>query len=248
MLIEDLIRAKGGALHFTLIDPDRQTADELFGRVRRCAEYGTDAIMVGGSSSFAPRLLDETVRTIKAAVDLPVILFPNSAATLSRYADYIFFMSLLNADDPRFLIREQAAAAPILGRSGLRPISMAYIVISTSRRPTSIERRAKRDVLGPGDDAKILGYALAGQYLGLSCVYLEAGSGADRPVPLRVIRAVKEKLRVPLIVGGGIRSAERAAAIARAGADVIVTGTIAEQSLPKLKSIIRALRGPRRRS
>ena len=241
MLIHDLLRRKGGVLHFTLIDPDRQTADELFRRARKCGEYGTDAIMVGGSSSFGQRLLDETVTTIKSAVDLPVILFPNSAAALSPHADYIFFMSLLNADDPRFLIREQAAAAPIVERSGLRPISMAYIVISTSRRPTSIEKRTKRDVLGPRDDAKVLGYALAAQYLGLSCVYLEAGSGADRPVPLHLIRAVKEGIRVPLIVGGGIRKAEQAASIAQAGADVIVTGTIVEQSLLKLKSIIRAV-------
>jgi phosphoglycerol geranylgeranyltransferase len=241
MLIDDLIRRKGGVLHFTLIDPDRQTADVLFRRVRKCAEYGTDAIMVGGSSSFGQRLLDETVKTIKTAVDLPVILFPNSAAALSKHADYIFFMSLLNADDPRFLIREQAAAAPIVERSGLRPISMAYIVISTSRRPTSIEKRTKRDILGPRDDAKVLGYALAAQYLGLSCVYLEAGSGADRPVPLRLIRAVRERIRVPLIAGGGIRKAEQAASIAQAGADVIVTGTIVERNLPKLKSIIRAI-------
>ncbi len=245
MLIHDLIRKKRDILHFTLIDPDRQTPEELKGRVKRCAAYGTDAIMVGGTSSFRQELLDETVLTIKKAVDLPVILFPNSAAALSKHADYIFFMSLLNAEDPRFLIREQAAAAPIVERSRLRPISMAYIVVSMSRRPTAIERRAKRDIIGPKDDEKALGYALAAEYLGLSCVYLEAGSGADRPVPLHLIRAVRARIRVPLIVGGGIRTAEQAASIAEAGADVIVTGTIVERNLLKLKSIIRAIQRSR---
>ena len=241
MLIDDLIRKTGRALHFTLIDPDRQTPDDVFLRVARCAEYGTDAIMVGGSSAFGQELLDATIAAIKRAVDLPVILFPNSAAAVSKRADYIFFMSLLNANDPRLLIREQAAAAPFIERTGLRPISMAYIVISTSRRPTSIEKRAEREILGPRDEKKVLGYALAARYLGLSCVYLEAGSGADRPVPGSLIRAVKKKIGLPLIAGGGIRTAGQAAIAARAGADVIVTGTVVERNLPRLKSIIRAV-------
>ena len=107
MSIRKWIKEKNGVLHFSLIDPDRQTQQELERRVHKCQQAGTDAFMVGGSSLFSQDLLDKTVQTIKTAVDLPVILFPNSAACLSKYADYIFFMSLLNTDDPRFLIKEQ---------------------------------------------------------------------------------------------------------------------------------------------
>jgi phosphoglycerol geranylgeranyltransferase len=245
MLIHELIKEKRKILHFTLIDPDRQTPEELKSRVKRCEQYGTDAIMVGGSSSIRQQLLDETVKTIKNAVDLPVILFPNSAATISKYADYIFFMSLLNADDPRFLIKEQVRAVPFINKSRLCPISMAYIVISTSRQPTAIERRVKLDMIGDEDDQKALDYALAAQYFGMSCVYLEAGSGADKPVPLHIIKAVKNKIHIPLIVGGGIRRAGQAKDIAKAGADVIVTGTIVEQNILKLKTIINAIKSPR---
>jgi phosphoglycerol geranylgeranyltransferase len=245
MLIHELIKEKRKILHFTLIDPDRQTPEELKSRVKRCEQYGTDAIMVGGSSSIRQQLLDETVKTIKNAVDLPVILFPNSAATISKYADYIFFMSLLNADDPRFLIKEQVRAVPFINKSKLHPISMAYIVISTSRQPTAIERRVKLDMIGDEDDQKALDYALAAQYFGMSCVYLEAGSGADKPVPLHIIKAVKNKIHIPLIVGGGIRRAGQAKDIAKAGADVIVTGTIVEQNILKLKTIINAIKSPR---
>jgi phosphoglycerol geranylgeranyltransferase len=244
MLIDELIEEKKRVLHFSLIDPDRQTSDELKSRVKRCEQAGTDAIMVGGSSSIRQQLLDRTVKTIKNTVDLPVILFPNSAATVSKYADYIFFMSLLNADDPRFLIKEQVRAAPFIERAQLCPISMAYIVISTSRRPTAIERRVKLDIIGENDDKKALDYALAAQYLGMSCVYLEAGSGADKPVPLHIIKAVKNKIHVPLIVGGGIRRAAQAKNIAEAGADVIVTGTIIEQNILKLKAIINVIKRP----
>ncbi|MBW1764078.1 MAG: geranylgeranylglyceryl/heptaprenylglyceryl phosphate synthase [Deltaproteobacteria bacterium] len=242
MSISELIKEKKGILHFTLIDPDRQTLEELGHRVKVCSQYGTDAFMVGGSSTFSQRLLDKTVKTIKKAVDLPVILFPSSAAALSKYADYVFFMSLLNADDPRFLIKEQVLAAPFIEKTSVHPISIAYIVISTSRQPTAIERRVKLDIIRHEDTKKILDYALAAQYFGMSCVYLEAGSGADKPVPVHMIKAVKNKIKVPLIIGGGIRNAEQAKDIADAGANVLVTGTIVEQNLPKLKSIITAIK------
>ncbi len=245
MSISELINEKEGILHFTLIDPDRQAQKELESRVKTCRQYGTDAFMVGGSSSFSQQLLDTTVQTIKAAVDLPVILFPSSAAALSKYADYVFFMSLLNADDPRFLIKEQVLAAPFIEKTSVRPISVAYIVISTSRLPTAIERSVKLEIIRPENIKKVLDYALAAQYFGMSCVYLEAGSGADKPVPVHMIEAVKNKIKIPLIIGGGIRNPEQAKNIAEAGANVLVTGTIAEQNLQKLEGIIAAIQTAR---
>jgi len=242
MSLDELIKEKEGILHFTLIDPDRQTQKKLESRIKTCRQYGTDAFMVGGSSSFSQHLLDKTVQTIKTTVDLPVILFPNSAAAFSKYADYIFFMSLLNTDDARFLINEQVLAAPFIEKTSVRPISMAYIVLSTSQQPTTIEKRVHLDIIRPEDTKKVLNYALAAQYFGMSCIYLEAGSGADRPVPLSIIKAVKNKIDIPLIVGGGIRCAEQARDIANAGAKVIVTGTIVEQNLSKLKSIISVIK------
>ena len=242
MFINTWIEDKANKLHFTLIDPDRQTQKELGFIVEACQRFGTDAFMVGGSSPFSQALLDKTVLTIKKTVDLPVILFPNSAAALSKYADYIFFMTLLNTNDPRFLIKEQVAAAPLIEKTGLRSISMAYIVISTSRRPTAIERNVKLDTIQSIDKKKALAYALAASYFDLSCIYLEAGSGADKPVPPNLIRAVKDKTTKPLLVGGGIREAEQARDIALAGADVVVTGTIVEQDLPKLESIIASIK------
>ena len=54
--------------------------------------------------------------------------------------------------------------------------------------------------------------------------YLEAGSGADAPIPPEMIGAVKHILgENKLIVGGGIRDAKTAKLCASAGADMIVT-------------------------
>lgn len=198
--------------------------------------------MVGGSTAKG-RQVFETVARIKERVKLPVILFPNSAESISENLDYIFFMTLLNTSDPRFRGGEQAKGAPLVKRFGIRPISMGYIIVSTSTRPTTVERAAKLDRIGIGDIEKAVDYALYAEMSGMSCVYFEAGSGAERPVPCEMVRAVREAVRVPLIVGGGIRSPEAAGERADAGADVIVTGTAVEKDSASVEAIIRAVRG-----
>jgi phosphoglycerol geranylgeranyltransferase len=242
MLIDDLRAAKKRALHFSLIDPDRQRPAEAGRIAGQCRDAGTDAIMIGGSSSIKASLLESTVAAIKSRTRLPTILFPSSAKSVTGAADHIFFMTLLNADNPRYFIREQARAAPRIARLGLDAISMGYIVVSTSRRRTSVERRAARDRIARRNIAKAVAYALAGGYLGLSCVYLEAGSGADETVPPRMVTAVKARTALPVLVGGGIRTPARAARLAAAGADVIVTGTVVEREISRLEEIIRAVR------
>lgn len=245
MLINKLLNRKGRALHFTLIDPDRQPPEKAKATAWQCEQFGTDAIMIGGSSSFSQNLLDDTIRAIKESVALPTILFPNSAAMVSRYADYIFFMSLLNSKDSRYLIEEQVSAVSLMRNTQLEPISMGYIVISTSLKPTTIEKKVNLDIIHEDEVQKAVDYSLAAQYLGMSCVYLEAGSGAEKPVPVDIVQAVRKTLGVPLIVGGGIRKADEADQIVRAGADVIVTGTIVEQDITRVKPLIRAVKSRR---
>jgi phosphoglycerol geranylgeranyltransferase len=86
-------------------------------------------------------------------------------------------------------------------------------------------------------------YALAAQYLGMRFVYLEAGSGAEHMVDPRMVSKVSERINVPLIVGGGIRTPSQAERLARAGASAIVTGTVLEQEGPgRVKQILAALK------
>lgn len=236
---------KRDVLHFTLVDPDRQAPKQLADVVRTCTAFGTDAFMVGGSSPFGRRLMEETIRAVRNNTDRPVILFPSSAASVCRYADGIFFMSLLNSRGSRYLIDEQVRAAAAVKRARLRPISMAYIVVSTSRKPTAVEKQVRLDPIGYRDSAKARTYALAAEYLGMSCVYLEAGSGADRPVSPAMIRAVRCSVSLPLIVGGGIRDPRKAVKTVEAGANAVVTGTIMERDIARLESVIRAIKTAR---
>jgi len=241
--ITQWLKEKGG-MHFTLIDPDKQKPDAA-ARLAESAElYGSDAIMVGGSTCCGG-VTDETVKAIKDACKLPIILFPSTAEGVSPRADYLFFMMLLNSKNRRFLVGEQVNAAPHLKDSGLKPISMGYIVVSTSSKPTAVEVVGEVDRIGPDDVGKAVAYALTAQYYGMHCVYLEAGSGADKPVSDEIIRVVKESISIPLIVGGGIRDPETAKQKISAGADVIVTGTIAEDEPEKLEGIIKAVKSLR---
>ncbi len=227
---ERLIRAVDscGAAHLTLIDPDTQSPAKAAAMAEAAAGGGTDAIMVGGSVGAAGVLLHETVERIKQKTDLPVILFPSSVAGLCENADAVFFMSLLNSRSTSYIIENQALGAPLVLRYRLEPIPMAYIIIEPG------------GTVGWVGDARIVprrkpelavAYALAAKYMGMRLVYLEAGSGADMPVPTQMVGMVKKALGdVRLIVGGGIRNGTAAAELVKAGADMIVTGTAVELS------------------
>jgi phosphoglycerol geranylgeranyltransferase len=220
--------AERGAGHLTLIDPDSQSPAQAGAMAQAAAKGGTDAIMVGGSVGAAGILLHETVREIKKLTDLPVILFPSSVAGLCENADAVFFMSLLNSRTPAYIVENQALGAPLIMRYGLEPIPMAYIIVEPG------------GTVGFVGDARLIprrkpelaaAYALAAKYMGMRLVYLEAGSGADSPVPVSMVALVKKLLGdVLLIVGGGIRSGRAAAELVAAGADLIVTGTGVEKS------------------
>ncbi len=225
---ESLLRRRETArLHMTLLDPDKQSATEAGRLAAEAAKSGTDAIMIGGSTGVTQDKVDATVLAIKAAAQVPTILFPASAANLSRHADALYFMSLLNSRDPRLVVGEQRRAAPVVRAWGLETIPMAYLVVEPGMRAGEVGRA---DPIPRSEPETAVGYALAAQMLGMKLVYLEAGSGAPEPVPSAMIRAVRAALDIPLIVGGGIRSAEAAGEVARAGADIVVTGTIVERA------------------
>ena len=216
-----LERRRAARLHMTLLDPDKQSATEAATLAAEAGRAGTDAIMVGGSTGVTQDKVDGTVLAIKEAVRVPVILFPASAANLSPHADALYFMSLLNSRDPRLIVGEQRLAAPIVKAWGLETIPMAYLVVEPGMRAGEI---GDAELISRKSPTVAVQYALAPQML----VYLEAGSGSPEPVPAKVIQAVRKAIDIPVVVGGGIRTPEAAKAVAAAGADVVVTGTIVE--------------------
>jgi phosphoglycerol geranylgeranyltransferase len=230
-------------LHFSLLDPDKQKPKDAGLIAKTAEEAGSSAIMVGGSTLLSQNQVDETVKAIKDHSNLPVILFPSGAKYLSKYADAVFFMSLLNSRNLGYVIREHVKGAPFVKYSGIEPISMGYVIVEPGMTAAKI---GEVDLIKRNDIQTATGYALAAQYLGMNFFYLEAGSGAPTPVSNEMISAVKENISIPLLVGGGIRDAKTAAEKVKAGADIIVTGTRLEQerNLKKaLCEIIEAIEG-----
>ena len=219
-------RLEHGPLHFTLIDPDKSRGAQAASVARAAAEAGTHAILLGGSTGITPERVGEAARAIRAAARIPTIIFPEGPSSLAREADAVLFMSLLNSRNLDLVIRAHAKAAPAVRALGLEAIPMGYLVIAPGMRVGEV---GQVDVVPRDQPGVAAGYALAAEMLGMRLVYLEAGSGAPEPVPAPMVRAVREALRIPLVVGGGIRSGPEARALLEAGADVLVTGTVTEE-------------------
>lgn len=232
-LIHDKIKEKG-AIQMTLLDPQKTDCSICVDIAEEAEKGGTTAIMVGGSTLASNSDLDDVVKKIKARVKVPVILFPNNISGVSRYADAIWFMSLLNSRSTYYIIDVQALTAHLIRRYGIEALPLGYIIIGDGGAAGFVGQA--RGI--PYDHPELaLGYSLAAETLGIRFVYLEAGSGAKAPVPPGMIKLVKEHISVPLVVGGGIRDGLAAKAAVEAGADIIVTGTLVEETSKVRESI-----------
>ena len=231
-----------GTIHMTLIDPEKVTVDAAVKVALSSKNSGTAAVMIGGSTFVSQNHLDEVVKAIKDAVNLPTILFPNNVTGISSHADAIWFMSLLNSVDPYFLIGAQILGAPLVKKFKIEPLSMGYVIVGEGGTAGIVGKA----ITVPYNKPELAAvHALAGQYLGMHFIYLEGGSGASNPVPPEMIYASKQLIDVPLIVGGGIKTKEQAVAAASAGADVIVTGNLTESSdaNERISQIISGVKG-----
>ncbi len=230
-----------GAVHITLIDPVRQLP-EAAGRLAETAqEVGSDLIFIGGSSGVTQRGLMETVEIVKQRANIPVIFFPAATEALCFNFDAFLFLSLLNSRNPQFITGANSRVAMLLKRFNLELISVGYILVEPGMK---LGELGEADLISRENFWKAMEYALTAEFMGMDYVYLEAGNGAAQPVPAGMIRAVKREVSIPLIVGGGIRTAIDARRVRQAGADIIVTGTIIENAgyRERLRSILSALK------
>jgi len=238
-------KRKSHPLHFTLIDPDKQKPKDAAKLAKQVEKYGSDAIMIGGSQAAQAIYLDDTIKAIKEVTDLPIILFPSSHAGVSKSADAIFFMSLLNSRSAQYLIEEQMKGSILIKSYGLETLGMAYLIVESGRMTTA-EWAGDVKALPRNKPELVVGYALSAKFYGMKFVYLEAGSGAEHSVPEKMIMMAKQavtngKNNNFVIVGGGIRDAKTAKEKVMSGADIIVTGTVGEDNPEKLRDIIDAV-------
>lgn len=234
-------KLKQGAVHVTLIDPSRQAPDAAGRLAETAQEVGSDLIFVGGSSGVTQKTLSETATMVKQRASIPVLFFPTGTDSVSLNLDAFLFLSLLNSRNSKFISGTQSRISSVLKRLEVEVLPVGYILIEPGMKLGEI---GEADLVARDNFWQAIGYALTAQYMGMSYVYLEAGNGAAQPVPAGMIRAVKREVDIPLIVGGGIRTAIDARRVRQAGADIVVTGTVIEAAgyRERLRSILSALK------
>ncbi len=209
-----------------LLDPDKIT--NINAEIQKLKKIKPDYILIGGSL-VTNNKFDKLIAIIKKKIPIPVILFPGNNTQISKEADAIFLLSLISGRNPDFLIGQHVIAAPVLANTKLEILPTGYILIENGKT-TSVEYISQTKPIPRNKTDIALATAMAGEMLGLKLIYLEAGSGAKKPVPQKIIKTLAHQLKIPIIVGGGIKTKKQMKKTFQAGADIVVIGTAIEKN------------------
>ena len=223
-----LCTSKQEKLLAVLIDPDKMSLNHIEGFIEKVNHSITTHIFVGGST-VAENLTQDLVSEIKKLSNLPVIIFPGDVNQITAEADALLFLSLISGRNSDYLIQKQVQSVSKLRGSGLEVIPTGYILIENGKQ-TAVERVTNTKPISRTQLQHIVDTAKAGELLGMKLIYLEAGSGAIKAVDPKIIKAVKQDINIPLVVGGGIRSKAQLDQAYEAGADLVVIGTALENN------------------
>ncbi len=222
-----------------LIDPDKQNEKQLLSIIDKAKNANIDYFFVGGSL-LTNDSLDLCLATLKEKSTIPVVLFPGNAMQVNEKANGILFLSLISGRNADMLIGKQVITAPILKQSSLEVLPTGYILID-SGKPTTVSYMSNTNPIPANKDTVAACTAIAGEMLGLKLIFMDGGSGAKNPISEKMIKTVRESINVPLIIGGGISSGEKAIANCKAGADIIVVGNAIEKDENLISEIADAI-------
>ena len=222
-----------------LIDPDKPSDEQIIDIVKKSVQAGVDFFFVGGSL-LTTDSLDNCIKLIKQHCDIPVLIFPGNSLQISKWCDGFLLLSLISGRNAEMLIGRHVIAAPYLKLYGNEIIPTGYMIIDGGKQ-TSVSYMSNTTPIPHDKDDIAMCTALAGEMLGLKLIYMDAGSGAINPISAEMISKVKHTIEVPLIVGGGINTPEKAATAAKAGADIIVVGNALEKSTDRLSEFAEAI-------
>ena len=240
-IYDNILKSKkeGKKIFAILIDPDKQTNEELLETVDIANNSNVDYFFVGGSL-LINNSLEQSILTIKSNSSIPVVLFPGNAMQVSENADAILFLSLISGRNPEMLIGQQVITAPLLKQTDLEVLSTGYMLID-SGKPTTVSYMSNTTPIPYEKNYVAACTAMAGEMLGLKLIFMDGGSGAKTPISSQMINSVSDNVDVPLIIGGGICSASKALENCQAGADIIVVGNAIEKENGLIKEISEAI-------
>lgn len=222
-----------------LIDPDKPSDEQIIDIVEKSKKVGVDFFFVGGSL-LTTDSLDNCIKLIKKHCEIPVLIFPGNSLQISKWCDGFLLLSLISGRNSEMLIGRHVIAAPYLKLYGNEIIPTGYMLVDGGC-PTSVSYMSNTTPIPHDKDDIAMCTALAGEMLGLKLIYMDAGSGAVNPISKEMIYKVKQTVDVPLIVGGGINTPEKAAVAAKAGADIVVVGNALEKDIERLQEFADAV-------
>ena len=219
-------KAKNEKLLAILIDPEKVTVEDAIILAKKIKNSPATHIFVGGST-FSGSHLGKLITVLKQKTNLPTLIFPGHPFQISEEADGILFLSLLSGRNPDYLIEHQINSVRILEQTNLEVIPTAYLLIDGGKE-TAVQSVSQTKPIAHSDIELAYRTAKAGELLGMKLIYLEAGSGANQNVSLEMIKYITENCKIPVIVGGGIRSMQSIQQVYDSGADLVVIGTAFE--------------------
>jgi phosphoglycerol geranylgeranyltransferase len=211
-----------------LIDPDKHSELDFAAFVGEILALKPDYILIG-SSIIVKSNLEKAAQQIKSITDIPLILFPGHFNQLNNFVDGVMLLSLISGRNPDLLIGQHVLAAPILAKIDAEILSTGYMLIDGGK-PTSVSYISNTLPIPQDKNDIAICTALAGQFIGMKYIYLDAGSGAINPVPFSMVSAVAESIELPLIVGGGIKDMKTIEQFWESGANLVVIGNALERN------------------
>jgi phosphoglycerol geranylgeranyltransferase len=211
-----------------LVDPDKWTVAEL-SRFLSGLPPSVGSLIIGGTYTHGDGF-SEVMETCRVT-GLPLGNFLSAGpidSILSNLASFVIVPVVLGSPSSRYLVDHLIAAAPAIRRLGMKVYSVAYLMLDGGK-PTSAQFFTQSIPLPRHAPEIIATLCAAAKYLGLSGVYLEAGSGATFPVTPHEVAIARKASELPILVGGGISSLALCHSLLDAGADGIVIGTAAER-------------------
>ena len=209
-----------------LIDPEK-VSDEWLHQIMSTVDgqqsiANSQLLIFVGGSQLRESAFD-VVEKIKSLTSIPVVMFPGDTSQFADNVDALLFLSLASGRNSKYLIEQHIESAQTIKKSGVECISTGYILIDGGKH-TAVERISNTSPYSTDNVQLITNTALACELLGHKIIYLEAGSGANHPVPQNIIKATRETISIPLIVGGGIKTPEQMLSAFDSGADLVVVG------------------------
>ena len=219
-------RRKNGHILLALIDPDQKNDSKLKKIVENINRLEFDAVLIGGSS-IKDDLIETRINYIKSKIKLPIILFPGSSKQVTGSINSMLYLNLISGRNTRYLIEEHVESSTLINDLKIETIPTAYILLDGGKL-TSVVKVSKTSPLCMENQDNVLSHALAGQFLGNKLIYFDNGSGAKNIIDLKLLEYVKRHVKIPIMVGGGIKTKSEVESLINNGADYIVIGNALE--------------------